>query len=106
MAGIDGGGGRETVTKNADGWSVELLPSPTRDPVGCRRPGRLRDGSFVCDPDGLLSPLGAQRSDAAKVAPHFFLIITVAVELYDVRVLSYLSSVRVSLFVLFVLPLF
>lgn len=43
------------------GWSVDLLPSPTIDPVGCGRSSRLRDGSFVCDPDGLLTEEGAQK---------------------------------------------
>lgn len=44
-----------------EGWSVELLPSPTRDPEGCRRPGKFAKGSFVCDPDGLLTLQGVER---------------------------------------------
>lgn len=46
-----------------EGWSVELLPSPTRDPEGCRRPGNrdFVEGSFVCDPDGLLTLRGIER---------------------------------------------
>lgn len=46
-----------------EGWSVELLPSPTRDPEGCRRPENREfvKGSFVCDPDGLLTLQGVER---------------------------------------------
>ena len=44
-----------------NGWSVEHLPSPTRDPKGCGRPGKFVEGSFVCDPDGLLTLSGAER---------------------------------------------
>ena len=51
----DGGGILST------GWCVDYLPSPTLDPVGCGHAGGLRDGSFVCDPDGLLSQAGARR---------------------------------------------
>ncbi|CAM9494226.1 unnamed protein product, partial [Ectocarpus fasciculatus] len=60
------GGGTTTTTVNSGstGWSVDLLPSPTLDPVGCGHPReRLRDGSFLCDPDGLLTMAGARRAE-------------------------------------------
>lgn len=61
----DDRGGRTPINRGSgkDGWSVQDLPSPTLDPVGCKRPGKLRDGSFVCNPDELLSISGAQRVD-------------------------------------------
>ncbi|CAN0424855.1 unnamed protein product, partial [Scytosiphon promiscuus] len=38
------------------GWSADLLPSPTLDAVACGHPpGQQRNGSFLCDPDGLLT---------------------------------------------------
>lgn len=44
-----------------EGWSVQDLPSPVIDPVGCNSPGEQLEGSFVCNPDELLTPRGAQR---------------------------------------------
>ncbi|CAN0044975.1 unnamed protein product, partial [Ectocarpus sp. 8 AP-2014] len=59
-----GGTTSATVSSSSTGWSVDLLPSPTLDPVGCGHPReRLRDGSYLCDPDGLLTTAGAQRAE-------------------------------------------
>lgn len=48
-------------TRYSDGWSVEDLQLTTLDPVGCNRPGRLREGSYLCNPDNLLTVVGSQR---------------------------------------------
>ena len=41
---------------------MDHLPSPTLDPSGCGHPAeKLHNGSFLCDPDSLLTSLGAQR---------------------------------------------
>eukprot|EP00906_Rhabdomonas_costata_P025499 RCo036455 len=44
-------------------WRAEAIPDPTKDPVGCGRPAGSK--SWICDPDHLLSPAGA---DAVELA--------------------------------------
>ncbi|CAN0100989.1 unnamed protein product [Pylaiella littoralis] len=48
---------------NGNGWSADLLPSPTLDPSICGHPGERvsNNGTFLCDPDGLLASLGTWK---------------------------------------------
>lgn len=44
------------------GWTPKAFPNPVEDPVSCGRPAPTPTrphGSWMCDPDGVLSPAGA-----------------------------------------------
>eukprot|EP00906_Rhabdomonas_costata_P018288 RCo026693 len=49
-------------------WAVEHIPDPTKDPVGCGRPAGRK--SWICDPDRLLSPGGADAVELALQEIH------------------------------------